>query len=98
MVLAATLLVAGCGDDSWKAQPISRAEAEGNRLIVGAHCYPDARASATESEDTVEVMFEVSGDRMGDCYGVAAAELERPLGDRQVVDASSGERVPVGPH
>lgn len=98
LALLAFAVVAGCGGRGWEARRITRVEADGSRLSVGAHCHPDARASAVESDDTVEVRFEVKGDHMGDCYGVAEVELERPLGDRQVIDATSDERVPVEAH
>lgn len=96
VVVAVT--AAGCQGDDWETQPVGQVEVDGARLIVGVHCHPDARATATESNDTIEVTFEVSGDYMGDCYDVATVELERPLGDRQVLDASTGEPVLVGPH
>ena len=88
-------VVGGCGGDGWEAKPIDRVEPDGDRIVVGGPCHPDARATAEETGDRVEVTMEVKGDHLGDCYGTAVVQLDRPLGDRTVVDRTTGEDVPI---
>lgn len=88
-------VLVGCSAEVWEAKPIDRVEPDGDRIVVGGPCHPEARATAEETGDRVEVTMEVKGDYLGDCYGTAVVQLDRPLGDRTVVDKTTGENVPV---
>lgn len=93
-VVIALLLAGGCGL-GWKDQPISTVEVSDDErtLVVGYHCDVDASVVAEESSDEVRLIFRVDGGNRGDCADVEEVELDSPLGDRQVVDASNGEEI-----
>lgn len=88
------LLASSCGM-GWKDQPISTVEVNGDErtLVVGFHCDIDASVAAEESPDEVRLTFRVEGGNRGDCADFAEVELDSPLGDRRVVDASNGEEI-----
>lgn len=55
------------------------------------------RVAVDESDVEVHVSVEVTGGSIADCADVIRIELGHPLGDRQFVDAATGEIVPVQP-
>lgn len=93
-VVVAVLLASSCGV-GWKDQPISTVEVSTDErtLVVGYHCDVDASLDAEETVDEVRLTFRVYGGNRGDCADVEEVELDSPLGDRQVIDASNGETV-----
>lgn len=59
-------------------------------------CNADVSASAEEHPDRVEVTVRARNVTRDDCADPAAVELDDALGDRDLVDASTGEVVAVG--
>jgi hypothetical protein len=93
-VVVALLLASSCGL-GWKDQLISTVEVSGDErtLVVGYHCDVDASLDAEETADEVRLRFRVYGGNRGDCADVEQVELDSPLGDRQVIDASKDEAI-----
>lgn len=93
-VVVALLLASSCGI-GWKDQPISIVEVSGDErtLVVGYHCAVDASLVAEESSEEVRLTFRIYGGSRGDCAALEEVELDSPLGDRQVIDASNGEEI-----
>lgn len=52
---------------------------------------------ARESETEVRIRVWVKGGIDADCQDIVSIDLDEPLGDRQVIDAESGDRVPQEP-
>ena len=100
LVVAVFGLVWWSADGRWTARPISWAEpGSGERdLILYDGCFPEMRASSTEGPERVVVALETTGDRAGgDCAGAATVTLSEPLGDRALVDQTSGQPIEVRP-
>lgn len=98
LALGPTGLLAGCGGDEWTPTEIGLVEVADDRLIVGPHCNEDARVTADEAESEIRVSFEVKGDTQGECYGVAEVMLDKPVGDRTVIDVATDEPAQLGTH
>lgn len=99
---AALCLLAACGGDGWERTEIGtvevRDDAQGDVLVIGPHCSDDARATVDESDASIEVGLELSGDHHGDCYTTVEVRLAAPVGDRTIIDAATGEPANVGTH
>jgi hypothetical protein len=93
-LVVALLVMGGCGI-GWKDQPISTVEVsgDGRTLVVGSHCDPDWSLAAEETADEVRLTFRVYGGQGDDCARSEEIELDSPLGDRRVIDASNNEEV-----
>ncbi|MCO8129353.1 META domain-containing protein [Acidimicrobiia bacterium EGI L10123] len=61
-------------------------------LTLG-YCTDDYRVRVDESDDTVTLTAEAAGPSGGYCLTLTTVELRRPLGNRAVVDAFTGETV-----
>ena len=66
-------------------------------LLMVASCGGDPDlVSLAEEEDAVTVVVEsTTGQPAGDCQDVVEVELMSPLGDRTVVDGTSGQTEPI---
>lgn len=98
-VLAAAVLP-GCGPDERRGPvEIDGATLEGPSSIqlVLPSCHGDPEVTAlVEGADRVEVEVTTTTFREGDsCQDLLVVELEAPLGDRELVDATSDEAVRV---
>jgi len=93
VISAGTLVASGCGI-GWQDQPISRVSVsgDGRSLDVGWHCHQDADVEVEETEDEVRLRFRVDGYK-GDCADVERANLSSALGDRRIVDSTTGKTV-----
>jgi hypothetical protein len=107
-VLAATLttvVVTACGasDVTERRGPVSLADweaavvAEDTLELTIPSCFGEPELTTLEQDDqavTVEVVTTVA-DEGPACADVLRVELGEPLGDRQVVDATSGEPMTI---
>ena len=96
VVAITTILWASRSGGDWDARIIdSFGPLDDNHLAyeVGTHCHPEARASLTEGADRVVITFETRGELMGDCADGIEITLDEPLGDRIVIDATTGSVV-----
>ena len=93
-IIAGALGGSGCGT-GWQDQPISRVSVsgDGRSLDVGWNCHQDADVEVEESQDEVRLRLRVSSYK-GDCADVERATLSSALGDRQVVDSTTGKTIP----
>ena len=90
--------IAGACGDTWDRSEIDLVEVDGNRLIVGVDCSEENRASAEESSTEIVVTYELRGAHMGDCYSTVEIALDDPVGEREIIDAETGEPAPIGVH
>ena len=61
-------------------------------------CRADVvEVEAKESETEVRIRVWIKGGMDADCQDTISIDLDEPLGDRQVIDAESGDRVPQEP-
>lgn len=89
----AIIPLAGCG--TWVSQPIGSVNVDETIIAVNGHCHDAARVVVDESASEVALTLEVKGDSRGDCLGCEVVVLSDPVGDREVVDGTSGEVIPV---
>lgn len=96
----ALLMLAGCGADE-PAVVTVYGDPESTRLEVSVDtCNRNPVVTVEETSDEVHLTVaadEPSGDGVDDCMDGAVVSLDAPLGDRTVVDDSTGERVDVNP-
>lgn len=92
-VLLAVVLGAGCGI-GWEDQAISRVsvDEDDRTLTVAWQCHLDSSVTAEETPDEVRLRFRVYSYK-GDCAGVEVVTLQERLGDRTIIDATTGEAV-----
>lgn len=99
LALVTPLALAACGSDdigisgAWGAP-------DSTRLEVGLDEGCNADIDVTIDESATEIAVSVTyasdpGDDGEDCGESRTIELEAPLGDRTLIDASSGDPVPV---
>jgi hypothetical protein len=93
LVVTLAALLAACGI-GWEDQPISRvAVAQDDRtLTVGWHCHMDSSLTVEESPDEVRLLLSAYSYK-GDCADAEQITLRDPLGDRALIDASTGRTV-----
>lgn len=84
---------------SWNSQPVTHVELvevdEPHTIAVMGGCHPEYRASAVETSERVVVLLETRGERKGECLSGSRVELRSPLGDRPVIDATTGAEVSI---
>ncbi len=93
VALAAAVLAAGCGI-GWEDQPISGVSVgeDGRTLTVAWQCHQDSSVTAEESADEVRLQLRVYSYQ-GDCADVEVVTLKEPLGDRTIIDVTTGQSV-----
>ena len=100
IALLGVVLVAGCGADA-PSIVIVYGDPESTKLEVGVDvCNRNPVVDAEETTEEVRLTAtadEPSGDGENDCRDSVDLTLETPLGDRIVVDESTGEQVEVAP-
>ncbi len=96
MVLSVLLVVGGCGGT---AAPVMEATLgqDGRSIDLGvASCNADhAVTIEEESVDEVEVTVTATGDDGNDCMDVVTIVLQKELGDRTLVDGSTGDVIGI---
>lgn len=93
VISTGTLGASGCAI-GWQDQPISRAlvSADVRSLDVGWHCHKEADVEVEESEDEVRLRFRVDSYK-GGCADLERVTLASALGDRRIVDSTTGKAV-----
>jgi len=91
---AVGLVLTSCGD--WNDKGITSYSLDGDsRVLVAGHCNEAGRVHVVdESATQVVLRLEVRGDHRGDCLECPAVELDDPVGDRAVIDATTDDPVP----
>lgn len=65
-------------------------------MILTRECGAELEYELEESSDQVVVdLFAVGSNPMDDCGSFAEGELTDPLGDRELIDATTGRAIPV---
>lgn len=93
----AGLVLAGCGSSTIEIVEVF-ADPTSTRLELSVDsCLADPTVEAKETDR--EVRLTVTGDEASgnDCLDSASVTLSKPLGDREVIDASTGESVQLSP-
>jgi hypothetical protein len=96
LVVALSAVVAlgvGCGI-GWQDQEISQVTVgeDDRTLTVAWQCHLDSSLTAEETSDEVRLQFRVYAYQ-GDCAGTEEVTLRQPLGDRTIIDVTTGEAV-----
>jgi hypothetical protein len=95
---ACLVLVVGCSDRS-EATPIIDGEYRGATQVLAltvTSCNAEVSAELVETATSVRVAVESKGgDRLADCADGIEVRLDRPLGDRRVIDDHTGKVVAV---
>jgi hypothetical protein len=92
LLLAAT---AGCGEDRRQVAIFDVSPDGPTRLVLSVEsCNASPRAHVDEHDDRVVVTVTADDrDDMDDCADGVVVELDEPLGDRELVDGSTGDAV-----
>lgn len=100
IALLGVLPMAGCGGDA-PSIVIVYGNPDSSRIEVGVDvCNRNPSVNAEETTEEVRLTAtadELSGDGEDDCRDSVDLTLKAPLGDRIVVDDSTGEQVEVAP-
>jgi hypothetical protein len=95
---ACLVLTVGCADRS-EATPIIEGEYRGATQVLAltvTSCNAEVSAELVETATSVRVAVESKGgDRPADCADGIEVRLDRPLGDRRVIDEHTGNVVAV---
>lgn len=93
-IVAVALLVSACGSGRTEL-PVAGVSVDGSRIAVYDWCHDDPTLEVDEDPAAVEIRFSVREESGGDCFSCTEVTLEEPLGDRAVIDASTGREVPT---
>ena len=90
-------------NDRWHEAPIggldpARVASDDGRILYlnAGKCNADLRVAVEETETEVRVLIEQRNGSQDDCENGVMVGLFTSLGDREVVDRSTGSVVPVG--
>ena len=92
--LGVVLAAPGCAL-AWNDAPISAGaiDPDETSLIVGYHCHMDSSLEAEETSEEVRLTFRTYDERRGDCADIERIELDEPLGERRLIDTSTGDEL-----
>ena len=93
---AAGLVMGGCSEGR-RGMAIAAATVDGNRIAVQGSCHEGRRLDAVETEDRIELRFSVDAVTGGDCFGCVIAELDAPVGDRELIDITTRDEISIDP-
>jgi hypothetical protein len=95
VVLAAAVVLAGCTTSSGPVTlPIGEVSVDGDRVGIQDSCHAGARLAVDEGPDVIELTFTVDAVTGGDCFSCQIATLRAPVGDREIIDSSTGAPLP----
>lgn len=94
LVLLLALVAVGCGRETSIYEGRVSPDGRVVLLIVGA-CNADLDFGVDERADRVVVLVKVSNAWEGDCAGGVHFRLSEPLGNRVLVDAVTGDTIPL---
>lgn len=99
--VASIVLIAVAATACSKATPVTEVallDGASRTLTVSVNtCNANPRAAVVEGEQQITITVEADRQPLGldDCADSIAIELEEPLGDRRVIDGTSGQELPV---
>jgi len=96
LVVGSLLLLAACSTNPEIDEVFLRSDSVTIEFGVNA-CNADLFAEVVESDTTVEVTITAENDTTDACADLIAITLDKPLGDRQVVNGSTGEVLDIQP-
>jgi hypothetical protein len=90
------VVLVGCTDrDPRPVTEVQHVTGDRRTLIVSVgSCNGDPSVTASETADRV-ALSATGGDTSDDCLDGAEVTLDEPLGDRVVIDAMTGDQVPI---
>ena len=96
MVLVALLAVSSCSRER-SPSPIFDATVSdgGTTLDVMVGFCGNVSVEVDETDERVELSAFGGSEKGGDCAGGDTVTLDRPLGDRLLIDTSTGDEIPV---
>jgi hypothetical protein len=95
-VLVAAVLIVGCGgDDEVTVQSASTSGGLDLTLLLNSCTDREPVVEVTEDPGAVRVRVSERGSQQGDCADAVTVTLDRPVGDRQLVDDVEGAAVYV---
>ena len=72
--------------------------ADSTRLELSVDtCGAEISVDVEETADEVRILAETEGGEKAECLDSTVVALDEPLGDRRVVDASTGDEVELSP-
>lgn len=90
------LLVGGCASEADDLRAIDAVTViEHDQVVVVTHCRDGARLSAEETDSAVRLSFRATSATKGDCANFLCVRLQRPVGDRNLIDDSTGRPLPM---
>ena len=96
--VAALVLLTSCGSDGTGiVEAYGSPDSERLELAIDACRAESTSYDAEESDDEVVITITTEGGEGPECADGLTVELEEPLGDRRLVDGSTGEEVEVLP-
>ena len=96
LVAALALVLAGCSTNPEITEVYLRSD--GVTIEVGVNtCNADLNAVVVESDTTVKMTITAENDTTDDCADSIAITLDQPMGDRQLINGSTGDVVDVQP-
>jgi hypothetical protein len=96
LVVGLVVLLAGCSTNPAINEVYLRSDGVTIEFGVGS-CNADLDAEVVESDTTVEVTITAENDTSQDCADLVVITLDRPLGERELVNGSTGEVLDVQP-
>jgi hypothetical protein len=96
LVAGLALVLAACSTDPEINEVYLRSD--GVTVEIGVNtCNADLDAVVVESDTTVEVTITAENDTPDDCADSIVITLDQPLGDRPLIDGSTGNAIDVQP-
>lgn len=95
-IVAAVLLLAACSTNAGIFEAYISADGVTVELSVNT-CNADLSTEVIESESTAEVTVIAENDTTDDCADVITITVNEALGDRSLIDGSTGEVLRVSP-
>ena len=96
LVAALALVLTGCSTNPEITEVYLRSD--GVTIEVGVNtCNADLNAVVVESDTTVKMTITAENDTTDDCADSIAITLDQPMGDRQLINGSTGDVVDVQP-
>ena len=81
---------------AWESRSITEVWITSEReVIVLGHCNRSARVQVEETDSWVMLELQTRGANRGDCLDGVVVRLDRYLGERALIDASTDAPVPI---
>ena len=96
LVAGLALMLAGCSTNPEINEVYLRSDGVAIEFGVNT-CNADLNAVVVESDTAVEVTITAENDTTDDCADSIAITLDQPLGDRQLINGSTGHVLDVQP-